>query len=155
MALAATTYQWYLAIHILAAVIWVGGDAVTQIYAVRAMASNDASRIAGFSADIAWVGTRLFLPASLVLVIFGFLLVDEGSWSYDFWVVFGIVVWAFSALVGSLFLGPESGRIADAVEAHGADSPEVGRRIARTLMISRIELFLLILAVLDMALKPT
>jgi uncharacterized membrane protein len=155
MTLAATTYQWYLAIHILAAVLWVGGAAATQVFSARARATNDPERIAGFSGDAEWVGTRVFLPSSLVLVVFGFLLIHEGSWSYSFWVVFGILVWAFSAITGSMFLGPESKRIKALTEEKGITSPEVQSRIARITLISRIELFLLILAVLDMALKPT
>jgi hypothetical protein len=38
--------------------------------------------------------------------------------------------------------------------SHGADSPEVQRRIARVVTISRIELVILIAVILDMVLKP-
>jgi uncharacterized membrane protein len=147
-------YNWFLAIHIFVAVVWVGGDFATQMYGLRARMTNDPHKIAAFAADTEWVGTRVFLPSSLLLVIFGFLLIHEGGWSYDFWVVFGLAVWAASALTGSLFLGPESGRIAKLTEAQGVESPEVQARIRRIFLISRIELVLLILVVFDMTIKP-
>jgi uncharacterized membrane protein len=149
-----TTYQWYLAVHILAAVVWVGGDVMLQALAWRVLHADDPRRMVGFTADVAWVGTRLLVPASLVLVVFGFLLVHEGSWPYAFWVVAGIVVWAASALTGSLFLGPEAGRISKLAAAEGPEAPQVQRRIRRVLAISRVEMVLLVLIVLDMALKP-
>ena len=40
------------------------------------------------------------------------------------------------------------------MDERGAEDPEVQRRIGRVLWISRIELFFLILIVLDMVVKP-
>jgi hypothetical protein len=87
-------------------------------------------------------------------VVFGFLLIHEGDWSYDFWVTFGLAVWAGSALTGSLFLGPESGRIGKLTDEKGADSPEVQARLGRVFRIARIELVFLVLVVFDMTIKP-
>ena len=154
MSIAATTYQWYLAVHILAAVVWVGGALVTQIFALRATRTNDGTRIANFAGDAEWIGMRIFLPSSLILVIFGFLLVGKGDWDWDFWLVFALVVWIASVAVGAGFLGPESGRIEKVTEREGADSPEAIARLRRIFLISRIELVFLVLVVLDMALKP-
>ena len=58
------------------------------------------------------------------------------------------------AEVGSSFLGPESGRIAKIVETEGAASPNAQARIKRIFLISRIELVLLLLVVIDMVVKP-
>jgi uncharacterized membrane protein len=154
MSIAATTYQWYLAVHILAAAIWVGGALVTQVYAFRATRTNDGARIAAFSQDAEWIGTRIFLPSSLILVIFGFMLVGEGNWDWDLWIVFALVVWIASVVVGASFLGPESGRIAKLIDREGPDSAEATARLQRIFLISRIELVLLILVMLDMVLKP-
>lgn len=154
MTIAATTYQWYLAVHILAAVVWVGGGFATQVFALRATRTNDGARIASFAQDAEFIGMRIFLPSSLILVIFGFMLVGEGDWDWSFWLVFALVVWIASVVVGAAFLGPESGRIAKITEREGPDSPEATARLKRIFLISRIELVLLILVVLDMALKP-
>ena len=153
MLTAATTYEWLLAVHVLAAVVWVGGAAATQVYGIRARLAGP-GRVADFARDAEWIGTRVFIPSSLLLVVFGFLLISEGSWDYEFWIVAALAMWAGSFLTGALFLGPESGRIAKLSDEHGAESDEVQRRIARIFLVSRIELLFLILIVLDMTLKP-
>jgi uncharacterized membrane protein len=150
-----TAYQFYLTVHILAAIVWVGGATATQVFAVRAQASRDPERMAEFARDAEFIGTRLFAPSSVVLLIFGLLLVHEGSWSLGSdWLVFALIVFAASFLVGIAFLRPESGRIARAIEQHGAASPEARRRIDRIFLISRIELLFLVLVVVDMVTKP-
>ena len=153
MLIAATTYQWLLTVHILAAAIWVGGALATQVYAIRA-ARAGAARVTEFAADIEWLGTRVFIPASLTLVVFGFLLAAEGNWEWEFWLVAGLAIWALSFVTGAGFLGPESGRINALSAEQGPESPEVQRRLRRIFLISRIELVLLILIVVDMTVKP-
>jgi uncharacterized membrane protein len=141
-------------VHIFTAVIWVGGGLAIQMYAIRILRTDDPVRLASFAKDTEWVGTRLFFPSSVILLIFGFLLIAEGNWDYDFWVIFGLVVLALSALTGMAFLGPESGRIGKLIEQHGVEYPEVRARIKRILNISRVELVLLVAVVFDMVIKP-
>jgi uncharacterized membrane protein len=97
------------------------------------------------------------VPSSLILVILGFVLLHESSGAYDLgqgWVTFGFAVWVFSFIAGSAYLGPESGRLSKMVEERGPDDAEYQRRLNRIFLVSRIELLLLVLAVLDMAVKP-
>lgn len=154
MALAVSTYQWYLMVHVLMAVVWVGGALAIQLFAARIMKADDPQRLAAFSKDAEWIGMRAIAPAALLLLVFGFLLVEEADLGYPFWVVFGLVVFAYSFLSGLLFTGPESGRIGKLIESDGASSPEVKRRIKRILLFSRFELLLLVLVVIDMTIKP-
>jgi uncharacterized membrane protein len=154
MTLAATTYQWYLAIHILAAVLWVGGAFTIQVLAIRASRPDARLQLGSLASEIEWVGTRLFIPSSLILVIMGFLLVSEGNLDYEFWIVFAIVVWLASFLSGVAFLGPQSGKLGKDVEQYGPDSPQAMARLQKIFLVSRVELVFLLLVVLDMALKP-
>ena len=148
------TYQWFLAVHILAAVLWVGGAFTLQMFAIRTSRARSAERMAGFAGDAEWVGTRVFVPASLALVVFGFLLIHQQHYEYKFWLVFPIVVWTASFITGAAFLGPQSGRLSKAIEARGIESPEAIAIQQRIFLVSRVELVLLLLVVLDMALKP-
>ena len=65
-----------------------------------------------------------------------------------------LIAFGLSFVTGIAFLGPESKRIAVAIDAHGADSPEAVARIRRILLVSRIELVILVLIVFDTVLKP-
>jgi uncharacterized membrane protein len=114
-------------------------------------------RVAYFASEVEWYGTRVLLPASLALVIIGFILLHVSAGAYDLgqgWVAFGFAGWLFSAIVGSAYLGPESGRLSKLVEERGPEDPEYLRRLARIFFVSRIELIILILVVLDMTIKP-
>ena len=151
------TYKWFLAIHILAAVVWVGSDVAIQILTIRGKRSGESSYLAHLATEIEWYGTRVLLPSSLTIVIFGFLLINQSDGAYDlgdFFVGFAFAVWIFSFLIGLLFLGPESGRIGKLLLERGTGDPEYQRRLSRLFLTSRIELLLLILVVLDMAVKP-
>ena len=155
MALLTTTYQWLLTAHILAAVVWVGGAFTVQMMAIRVVRDPDPARLAGFARDVEMIGMRVFLPSSLVLLVFGFWLVHEGNWSLSAgWLTFGLVVIAISIVTGAAFLGPESGRIAKVIDAEGPASPDARRRINRIFLVSRVELVLLLLVVVAMAAKP-
>ena len=151
------TYNWFLAIHILAAVIWVGSDVAIQIFTIRAKRAGESSYLAHLATEIEWYGTRVLLPSSLTIVIFGFLLINQSDGAYDlgdFFVGFAFAVWIFSFLIGLLFLGPQSGKLGAELEANGPEDPGYQARLARVFLISRIELVLLILVVLDMTVKP-
>jgi uncharacterized membrane protein len=64
-----TWYTFFKSVHVFAAVIWVGGAAVTQLFALRALATNDGKRQAEFAKDAEVIGMRTFTPASLVLFV--------------------------------------------------------------------------------------
>jgi uncharacterized membrane protein len=149
-----TWYEFSLWVHIFTAVIWVGGNLTLQFLALRIMRADDPVRLAGFAKDAEWVGTRVFTPSALVLLAFGFVLVEKGNWGYDFWVIFGLVVLALSAVTGAAFIGPEAGRIGKLTDQHGVEHPEVQARIKRILKVSRVEGLLLVLVVFDMVVKP-
>jgi uncharacterized membrane protein len=147
-----TTYQWYLAIHILAVVVWVGGGLTLHLFALRARAANDPQRMAAFSADAEFMGTRIFTPASLLAGVFGFLLIHEGNWDYKFWIVFPIVVWVGSFAVGGGYLGPQAKKLGAAIER--GDHAEATAIRGRIFLASRVLIVLLLLVVLDMTLRP-
>jgi uncharacterized membrane protein len=154
MMLAVTTYEWVKAFHVLAAVVWVGGAAMVQVLALFALRSKLPGRKAEFAREAEWVGMKIFLPSTLLLVALGFYLVHDGHWGYHLWVILALVGFGLSFVTGLFFLGPESGRIAKAIEAEGPDSETVALRIKRILVVSRIEVAILVLLIFDMVIKP-
>ncbi|MDP9227271.1 MAG: DUF2269 family protein [Actinomycetota bacterium] len=150
-----TLYGLYLAIHILAVVVWVGGTLTVQILATRANNSEDPARMAALAGDTEWVGMRVFMPASILALISGIVLVLDGHWGFGhFWILFGLFGILFSAVTGAAFIGPETGRLKKLIEDEGPAASPVRDRMQRIFLISRIELVILLLVVADMALKP-
>lgn len=108
---------------------------------------------AAFAKDTEFISMRAFIPASLALVLTGFAMVAGADWTWDFWLVFGIVIWSLSFLAAILFLGPESGRIGRVVEEQGPESPEAQSQLRRIFLFSRVELALLLAVVVAITAK--
>ena len=105
-------YEFLLFVHILMAVTWVGGGIAIQVLAIRATRAKDPARTASLTADAEWMGLRVFMPASILLLIFGIWAASEGNWDFgQAWISIGFAAFLFSFFLGMAFLGPESGRI--------------------------------------------
>jgi uncharacterized membrane protein len=150
-----TWYTFFKSAHVLTATIWVGGQFMIQAYAVRILRTGDARRQAAFAKDTEFVSTRVFMPATWLLLLAGVgMMVNLNlSWGQN-WIVFGLIAFALSFAIGAGFLGPEGGRIAAVIEREGPESPEAQARIRRILLISRCELVVLVTVIINMVVKP-
>jgi uncharacterized membrane protein len=150
-----TRYELMLFGHIALATIWLGGAAMMQFFAWRALRSGVPERMATVTRDIEWIGNRALLPAGLGVLVLGVLMVLDGAWSFgDDWIVIALGLFAVTFLAGAVFFGPEAGRIGKLIDAEGPEQPAVQARIRRILALSRADLVLLYLIVYDMVLKP-
>jgi uncharacterized membrane protein len=156
IAFSSTVYDWLKLVHVLAAITWVGGAIFIQIYATRLMRQKEGLKLAAFAKDIGELGMKVFMPASLTVVIVGIVIVIYAP-VLDFtdtWIALGLVGAAVTFLTGAFVIGPESGRVGALAQERGPEDPEVQRRIARIFKISRIDLAVIVLVVVDMVLKP-
>jgi uncharacterized membrane protein len=157
MLIGLTTLAWFTTIHVMAAVLWVGGGALLTLYAILTIREHDPRAMASFAQKAALIGGRYFSALSFVVLGFGFGVVEEsnGAYSYgNFFVTFGLVGWGVSTATGILFLGPESGRLSKLLAERPPEDPEVQYRIRRILTVARIDVLVLLAIVFVMAAKP-
>jgi uncharacterized membrane protein len=152
-----TWYDFWKFLHISFAVLWVGGGAMMQFFALRALASKSNERLVLFAGDVEWIGSRLLTTFSAGAFLTGLALVwNAPFWTIgDDWIVIGLVLFGVTFLAGLAFFGPEAGRISKLAAAEGPNSTAVQARIRRILVLSRIDLVLLFLIIFDMAVKPS
>lgn len=152
-----TWYEFLLFFHILTAALWVGGGAMLQLFALRAMRASDPKRLVDFTGDVSFIGSRFLTPMSLLVVVSGvWMVIDTDFWTFDMdWITIAFILFAITFLAGAGFFGPESGRIAKLIEAEGPSSPQVQARIQRLLALTRADLMVLFLIIFDMAVKPS
>ena len=119
-------YEFLLFGHLLFVAVWVGTDVALQMFALRARSAGP-ERIVQFTADVEWLGLRLLNPASILVVIFGVLLVIESEvFEFSqFWVTAGLIAFLASAITGAALPRPRDG--AD----QQAGAARRGRRIPR------------------------
>ncbi len=150
-----SVYELLLFVHIMAAIVWVGGAVTMQVLWARVAASGDPARKTSYAGELEWIGQRLFTPASGILLLFGVLLVIDGRWGWgEPFVSGGLAIWMISTVIGAAFLGPEAVKIRKLMTAEGPDAPEVSQRVSRFLLVGRIDLALLVVAVFLMSVKP-
>lgn len=151
-----TYYEALLFLHILAAIVWIGGGIALQLVGIRAEQTRNGPFMQGLGESSDWLAKRLFIPSSLAVLVLGILLTIEGPWTFDIlWLDLGFVGFAASFLIGFFFLRPEGERIGRAIAAHGPASSQARRHIRRINVVQRVELVILVLVVGAMSIKPT
>jgi uncharacterized membrane protein len=143
-------------LHVLAAVVWVGGGLLLQYQATRLTRAGDPHRLVAFAHDAEKAGNHVFMPASLVALLMGISMVlySPGLGFTTAWILIGLIGYAATFVTGAFFLGPTAGKLGRAMEAEGPESPAVQGGIARIIAISRIDAVVLILVIADMVFKP-
>ena len=148
-------YSAFKAIHVLAAVVWIGGGAFLTILGVAAERKNDPVELATIARQAATVGEKLFAPAGLVVVAMGIAMMVNTDWGWGrFWVVAGLVGYAITFVTGVGVLAPLARKVTALVDDKGPADPETMAAIGKVLMIARVDIALLLLVVVDMVTKP-
>ena len=144
-----------LTVHVLAAVIWVGGSLAMHILGRRVLRRGQGQEICEFSKEINTVALRLYAPTSLILLIAGRGLVPEAGYEFSqLWVILGLAGWLFSFVVGIAYNGPQDKRLQALVAEKGTEDPGVADNVRRALTVNSVEVLILLLVVVDMTTKP-
>src|SRR5215210_5901335 len=150
-----TSYTVLLTLHVLAAVLWVGGGVTLHLMGRLAQRSGDRDRMLAFSRDSDVVGPRFYAPLSLLLLIAGILLVDKvGADASTLWIMLGMAGWVVSFLIGVLYYSRAGRRREAIVAAKGAGSEAFLALYRQVLSVNVLEIAILVLVVADMTLKP-
>ena len=147
-------YELVKYVHILCAVTWVGGAFILQVLAMRVTRSPDPGDLPKLGRHIEFIGTRVFIPASVLLLVAGVILTIQ-RWEFQqTWISIAILLWLVSAVTGSLYLGPRSKRVAQLFEAEGPASTAGRALLQRLFLVSRLELVAFLVIIGLMVAKP-
>jgi uncharacterized membrane protein len=151
---AQTLYDWLLFLHVLAAMVWLGGGIVLSVTAARVLRDPEPGAVARFTASLRVVGPLVLAPATIAVLGLGIgLVVDTDAWDFgQLWVQLGLGLFAGAFLIGAVY----QSRTALAAERAAArdDGAEARRQLRRWSWGYRLILLLLILATWDMTTKP-
>lgn len=151
--------SWYLAfkaIHVVSAVLWIGGGAFLTFMAMATERADDPGRMVEIARQAEWGATRIFVPASFVVLAMGIAMTINGELDWgQFWLVFGLVAWAISTAIGIGYLTPRVKKLATLLEDHDPRDPQVQSVVTPLLLAARLDIALLLLIVVDMTVKPS
>lgn len=144
-------YEVLLFVHIACAIIWVGGAIYAQLISLQFAEPADRPRL---GRAFEHIGTRVFVPASVLLFIAGLAMTAQ-RWSFsDLWINVSMLLWLVSLLAGALYLGPRLKRAAALFESEGPSSVAAIALSDRILLVSRLELLSFAIIVALMVFKP-
>jgi uncharacterized membrane protein len=147
-------YQVLLFVHIVCAVIWVGGAVYAQLLALRVSRSPDPSELPQLARHIDSIGTRVFAPAALLLFVAGVGMTLQ-AWSFgQTWIAVSVALWVLSVVTGAVYLAPRVKRTAELFEAEGPTSQAGRELIDRLFLVSRVELISFAVIIALMTFKP-
>jgi uncharacterized membrane protein len=136
------------------AVIWVGGAFAIQALAVLVSRSDDPMELPRLGRNLEIIGSRVFMPAAVVLFVAGALMTVQ-QWSFgNTWIAASVALFIVSALSGALYLGPRAKRAAALFDAEGPSSAEARALIGRLFIVTRLELVSFAVIIALMVFKP-
>ncbi|HEX5631533.1 MAG TPA: DUF2269 family protein [Acidimicrobiia bacterium] len=146
-----TLYETLKLLHVLAAIVWVGGGVFQTVSTWRAMDADPVHRL-GLARDMRFAGDRVFGPASLLALVFGIWMVVESpaiGWG-DTWIVIGLAGIVISGAIGGAFFAPKSKALVARLEA-GEDASALMRTIGK---VSLVDMTILLIVVWAMVTRP-
>ena len=149
-----TTREILLAIHVMGAVIWIGGGVALNMIGFR-LTQTKGELLRPMLKTFDWVVNRTILPASLLVLISGISLVLEGGYSFeDIFVTIGVIGAVLTIIIGAGILSPRMRKLEAIWEEHGDDSEIASQAVARLMLIGRLDLVMLFVVIGAMVFKP-
>jgi uncharacterized membrane protein len=148
--------SWLQLAHAASAIVWVGGNGLLALVGIRVRRGGDPAAIGRFADTLMFVGVRVIAPAALLVLISGFWLVLESSeWTVTQpWILLALGAFALAVLLSLVFLNRGATRLQRISTGSAADRRAADQALGRLLLGYGLVLATLVLALLDMALKP-
>lgn len=150
----ASLHDWLVFLHVLAAMLWIGGLAALNMLGLSAARRGGPDGVARFVASLRVVGPVVLGPSSLVVLGVGIWLVLDSSVSSfgQTWIWLALTLLAAAVLVGVLYLARAAQAAERAIEA--GDHAGARRQLSRWSGGVWLILLLLVVATWDMVFKP-
>jgi uncharacterized membrane protein len=150
-----TWYTFFLTIHILGVVVWIGGGLLLTTFGILAERTRDGIQLAQIGKMAAFAGERIFSPAAIVVLIMGIAMGINANWDFgQFWLIFGLLGFLTTFILGIAVLSPMAKRLNALAEEKGPLDPEVLATVSKILLIARADVAMLVLVIVDMVAKP-
>ena len=149
-----TLYDWLLFLHVLAAMVWVGGGVMLAAIAARVLRDPDPAAVGRFTASLRSLGPLVLAPATVAVLGLGIgLVVDSDAWdSGQLWLQLGLALFAAAFLIGAVWQSRTA--LAATRAAERDNNGEARRQLRRWSWGYRLIVLLLVAAAWDMTTKP-
>jgi uncharacterized membrane protein len=149
-----TVYALFKFLHIVGAIVWIGGVITVSIINARVARERDGAVLAALARQSRFHGMAVIGPAAGLTLIAGIVMIAVSGLGVPLW-----VIWGFAAIIVSVALGATLIRRAGAELSEVATTAQPGepRLIAlqrRLIALNSINVLILLSAVWAMVFKP-
>jgi len=151
---AQTLYDWLLYLHVLAAMVWVGGGVILTVFVARVLRDPDPGAVGRFTGSLRVIGPLVLAPATVAVLGLGLgLVVDTDAWDFrQLWVQLGLGLFVAAFPIGAVWQSRTA--LAATRAAAREDDAEARLQLRRWSWGYRLVVLLLIVAAWDMTTKP-
>ncbi len=149
-------FEVLLFVHLLAAMIWIGGALVGALIGVFIRRQGDAEAMSKFCIAFASVAGPAFGGSSLLVVGTGIWMVAESSIEFSaLWVSLSLAGWLVSMVMGATVVGGTWFKVGKLLQEPGATLDAIAPTIDKAVRLTWIDLAIRIGVVLLMVWQPT
>ncbi len=147
-----TSYEVWLFLHVSAAVVWLGGAVMGQVFGVLTKRAASPVESAAYGRNMAWAATRVFLPSSVLVILTGAALTEDGNWDWsEPFVLVGLLGGIAIAAAAFFYLTPRMGAVGARIASEGptpANLADMNRLVwfARGLVLALFVIVLMMVA---------
>ena len=149
--------DWYSIVkflHVVSAILWVGGGFTLMVLAVRADRAGNIEGMLQAMRATGELGNRFFAPMSMLTLAFGLIMCWFWVGFSDLWIVIGLAGYATTFCIGMFIFKPTADRMAAMIAKDGV-TPAALAQGQRILSAARLDYSVMLVIIADMVLKPT
>lgn len=139
-------------LHVACAALWLGGGLALMILAMQARRAGNREDMFTTIRLVMVLAPRVFMPGSILVLLFGLAMIWLGGLAWDAWIVFGMAGIAATAGLGMFRLGPLCERITGLTAAGEWAAAEAAADAL--IRAARVDYTLQFLIVFAMVVKP-
>jgi Predicted integral membrane protein (DUF2269) len=146
-------YELLLSVHILAIATWFGS--ALALTAMGFMTMRTGPEIYGsFTVAAGKWASRAHPTAGVLLLLTGFALVADADLEFETWLILGLIGLVVAMGIGGALIGRTAEGMIKRIEGGSMTAEELNADGRKLLLYTRIELVILVLAIVDMVAKP-
>ncbi|AZN96712.1 DUF2269 family protein [Mesorhizobium sp. M9A.F.Ca.ET.002.03.1.2] len=149
--------DWYPIVkflHVVSAILWVGGGFTLMVLAVRADRAGNIEGMLQAMRATGELGNRFFAPMSMLTLAFGLIMCWFWVGFSDLWILIGLVGYTTTFCIGMFVFKPTADRMAGMIAKDGV-TPAALAQGQRILSAARVDYSVMLVIIADMVLKPT
>jgi hypothetical protein len=143
-------HEWLLVVHIISAVVYVGGAVAVTVQATGAAdAPGQFLKLADLAGRAIGIGAVFTLVTGVALVL------ESDVWSFSMtFVLIGIGALLVAGGVEGLYTRRKVAAVEAAIEEQGSDAPDVGAGLRPVMLVNAILIVLFVFTIWAMVFKP-